>query len=1170
MRVRHKLNPAISIRSSIDRILNKNRNRSSARIAQFKVARKPVYFAIDQKLARRHKTLLFLAGFGQAAAILAVVISGIVPNIGNKAYAASGAYAGPHGSSVFVMLVKTDNAGSSNDTQFGIPVAGGTYNYRVDCDDDGTWDATGITGSYTCNYNAPGTYSVVIDGTISGVGFSGVTDRLKLLEIQQWGNIHWLTVANAFYNTSNMQITATDSPDLSGVTSTSGMFYGATNMNANLNNWDVSTITNMNSMFRYASSFNQPIGSWNTANVTDFSFMFGNSTFNQPIGSWNTSSANTMSHMFVDNADFNQPINSWNVGNVTSMYRMFWSADSFNQDLNSWNTGSVTNFEGMFGLGATAFNGDITSWDTSSALTMNSMFMGASSFNQPIIGWDVSSLINTVSMFQNATAFNQPLNNWNVSSVYNMEGMFKGAASFNQPLNSWNTSSLTDARWLFQNASSFNRPLNNWNVTGISDMYQMFAGATAFNETIDTWDVSHATIMVGMFQGATSFNQPIGNWDVSNVTNMSGMFSNATAFNQPLNDWNTSSATSISAMFYEASSFDQDLSGWDTSNVTNMSFMFQGAASFNRSLSNWNVSNVTMMDWMFLGSSFNQNIGGWNMSNVASASFMLTNSGITIETYDQILSGWAAQTLQNNVVFGGGASYCAATADRQSIIDDFNWTINDSGRLCMPEIATGTVVSVGEDSAVLEVNIIDDGGGSVNSAGVQLGLDTNYGSTYYADSYTEGVRQVQISSGNLACETTYHYRAFIENGAGTAYGDDATFTTALCPPPPQPYDLRLRANLLSAEPVKAGNVVQYQLTANNSGPGSAAGVYFYINIPQETSYTDATFDLPDGLEASCQDTGPIQNAEGGGPLWDTYDGNLVLCIVESNQGLFESGDEITVTLTLSANTDFTVGSTVLRGLAFPGDDENEADMLTFFDAIGSGTPLYDIDINNIVNLVYGQGDSDGDGIYDNTENAAPNNGDANNDGTPDSAQSNVTSLVDPVTGKYAVLAVDASCEITNIAIRPESSNAAQDKSNDYPNGMMDFTLGCGTPGYTANISQHYYGTSKDGFSLRKYNPTTKTYSTVDSASISERTIDNQTVTTATYQVKDGSSLDLDGIEDGNIHDPAGLARKAGLAGTGQNMITALYAGFVLFTFAGGIYGLTKARSKAGVTYSVRR
>jgi hypothetical protein len=73
----------------------------------------------------------------------------------------------------FVITVKTDNAGTSSSTQFTIPTFfSGPYNYNVDCDNDGINEATGVTGSYTCNYVSAGTYTIRIkDNTGVGTGF---------------------------------------------------------------------------------------------------------------------------------------------------------------------------------------------------------------------------------------------------------------------------------------------------------------------------------------------------------------------------------------------------------------------------------------------------------------------------------------------------------------------------------------------------------------------------------------------------------------------------------------------------------------------------------------------------------------------------------------------------------------------------------------------------------------------------------------------------------------------------------------------------------------------------------------------------------------------------------------------------------------------------------------
>ncbi|HMS23801.1 MAG TPA: hypothetical protein PKB09_03265 [Candidatus Saccharibacteria bacterium] len=196
----------------------------------------------------------------------------------------------------------------------------------------------------------------------------------------------------------------------------------------------------------------------------------------------------------------------------------------------------------------------------------------------------------------------------------------------------------------------------------------------------------------------------------------------------------------------------------------------------------------------------------------------------------------------------------------------------------------------------------------------------------------------------------------------------------------------------------------------------------------------------------------------------------------------------------------------------------------------------------------GSSDTDQDNISDTVENAAPNSGDANNDGTPDSEQSNVSSLVDPVSGEYAVLEVSDECSVTSVSIGAESANTTQDSDFSYPNGLMDFTLDCGTNGFTVDVTQYYYGQDSKDFIVRKYNPSTNTYTTIDQAEISQETIDSQSVVKATYQVKDGSSLDLDGEEDGNIHDPVGLATATGsLADTGQNTQNIVLLATILLT-----------------------
>src|SRR5690606_17668733 len=136
----------------------------------------------------------------------------------------------------------------------------------------------------------PGIYRVEISGDFPQIT---VVDSKKILTVEQWGDIKWKTMKDAFVFCSNLTVPATDAPDLSEVTDMSYMFHHATSMTGNFSTWDVSNITNMEYAF------------------------FGTKFFNSDISSWNVSRVQNMRAMFAD-AVFNGDISNWNVGNVTN------------------------------------------------------------------------------------------------------------------------------------------------------------------------------------------------------------------------------------------------------------------------------------------------------------------------------------------------------------------------------------------------------------------------------------------------------------------------------------------------------------------------------------------------------------------------------------------------------------------------------------------------------------------------------------------------------------------------------------------------------------------------------------------------------------------------------------------------------------------------------------
>lgn len=422
----------------------------------------------------------------------------------------------------FVTTWKTDNPGISADNQITIPTnPSETYNYRVDWG-DGTLSRN-VAGDITHTYATPGIHTVSISGDFPRIrfadGLGGDFDSEKLLSVDQWGDLEWSSMEYAFTGCQNMDVLATDVPNLSKVNSMRSMFESCSNLvgTPNFNNWEVSNVTDTNRMFWGANIFNQDIGDWNVSNVNNMYLMFsGANIFNQDIGDWDVSNVTNMSNMFHGAASFNQDIGDWDVSNVTSMGlgdltgmgNMFNRAESFNQDIGDWNVSNVTSMTRMFS-GADAFNQYIGDWDVSQVTSMTAMFSSADTFNQDIGNWNVSQVTNMEGMFGDTPRFNEDIGVWDVSNVTNMDGMFYEAKVFNQNIGNWDVSKVTTMRSMFAGAEAFDQDLSSWVVSGVvyirsySGMDRMFNDSGLSNENYDK-------ALIGWSQLALNNDMPFG------------------------------------------------------------------------------------------------------------------------------------------------------------------------------------------------------------------------------------------------------------------------------------------------------------------------------------------------------------------------------------------------------------------------------------------------------------------------------------------------------------------------------------------------------------------------------------------------------------------------------------------------------------------------------------
>ena len=594
----------------------------------------------------------------------------------------------------FKITVKIeDNGAKDYSKSFVIPVDSvNSYNYTVDCNNDGIDEAIGMTENYTCEYGSNGVYTIVIkdnSGTRDGfphIYFYDGIDNNKLVGINQWGTMRWSSMKQSFSECTNLNDTggvAIDVPDLSSVTDMSWMFEGAETFNQDIGEWDISSVSDMRGMFEGAEAFNQDIGEWNTSSVTDMRDMFYiATTFNQDIGDWNTSAVTNMSNMFMGATDFNQALGTWDTSKVIDMSWMFAYATSFNQSIGAWNTSAVINMNVMFAY-ATSFNQALREWDTSAVTMMYGMFASATAFNQALGDWNTSIVTDMSYMFYEADAFtNHDLSTWHIGAVTNHENFMiyagagniepdwyansadfvmtvkidndndtfririDGSSSYNYNVDCDNdgtdeaTAVTEDYTCNYEDKGFYTIVIkdNTGTQNGFPHIYFNGVGDKDKLVGINHWGTMKWNSMRRAFYGCSNLASVGGAAkdvpDLSNVTDMSSMFSSASIFNQDIRAWDTSTVEDMSIMFASTTAFNQDISSWDVNNVVNMYAMFAGTTAFNQDLSSWDfkVRSVTNMNSMFEDAiAFSQDLSGWDVSADPTHDDFATGSGGVVE-----------------------------------------------------------------------------------------------------------------------------------------------------------------------------------------------------------------------------------------------------------------------------------------------------------------------------------------------------------------------------------------------------------------------------------------------------------------------------------------------------------------------------------------------------------
>ena len=286
----------------------------------------------------------------------------------------------PSNTTEFITTWNTNNAGVSGIDQIALPVtASSTYPFDVVYNGSVIKTVTGVGDNVVTFPDGTGIKTISIDAPIDSWTFNNGGDRLKILDIGQWGNLKVGNAGRYFYGCNNMTVTATDAPDLTGTSQFFRFFAGCSSLvNEDFGNWDVSGIKQAEEMFLSCPNY------------------IGNGLEN-----WDVSGFTAVRFLFRHCGNFNGDIRNWVLASANNWTLLLGNCASFNRDLSAWNTSHVTGVHSIFS-GCLAYDGaGVDSWDVSNITVMNNMFLGSglttANYDLILSAWNLLILKNNVS-----------------------------------------------------------------------------------------------------------------------------------------------------------------------------------------------------------------------------------------------------------------------------------------------------------------------------------------------------------------------------------------------------------------------------------------------------------------------------------------------------------------------------------------------------------------------------------------------------------------------------------------------------------------------------------------------------------------------------------------------------------------------------------------------------
>lgn len=396
-----------------------------------------------------------------------------------------------------VLEVRTTGAAET----FTLPLKDATTSLTIEWGDETTSEITTYNDADLAHeYADIGTYNIRLlsGGTFGGIRFVNTGDKDKIYDISTWGNLAWTHMAYAFMGCSNLQVTATDTPDLSANTSLYSAFQSCTALTSiDVTGWDVSGVTSM---------FRTFLGCSNLATITG-------------IGGWDTSSVGVLTGTFQNSDVAALDLSLWDTSSLTLSDLTFSGCSSLaTLDVSGWDVTSVKNLANTFSNCSNLESLDLSSWVTTTALTsLNSTWWNC----EKLTTVDVTGFVTSSVTYMNS-AFGYcdllatlDLSGWSLASCINLNQMFTVCPALTTigDVSAWDVSSVTSFYRTMMNCTVLTGvDISTWNISAATSLSTWLSGAnsaistTAYDAALIYWDTLTVTASLTPHMGDATYN----------------------------------------------------------------------------------------------------------------------------------------------------------------------------------------------------------------------------------------------------------------------------------------------------------------------------------------------------------------------------------------------------------------------------------------------------------------------------------------------------------------------------------------------------------------------------------------------------------------------------------------------------------------------------------------